>query len=256
MDLKEQVLAVPIEDVISRYIPLTFRGSHLLGLCPFHTDTNPSFRVSPDKKMYKCFACGAGGDSIRFVMEYKNLSFPEALELIASDHGIQIPQGVKYSQRTEEYELLNSVMNLFIEEGRKSDDFKKFLEERKVSLKTAEAFHMGVAPDTDIVVAFMKKKDISPDIGIELGLIRKTQEGYRDFFRNRFMFPIIDESGRCVGFSGRAMKEDSIPKYLNSKESSVFQKSSLLYGLHLNKKFIKAYNSVVVVEGYMDLVAL
>lgn len=256
MDLKTEVLTVPIEDVISRYLPLRNRGNHFAALCPFHADTNPSLKVSPEKKMYKCFACGAGGDSIQFVMEYLKISFKDALEKIACDHDIHVPHLMTIHHRHVELDLLKDVMNLYVEERLKSEDFSKFLAGRGISRKTADAFKMGVAPDKDIVVNFMKKNDIPSEYGLELGLIRKTQDGFTDFFKNRFMFPILDEAGKCVGFSGRAISDDMIPKYMNSKESLVFNKSSLLFGLHLNKEFIKAYNSVIVVEGYMDLVAL
>ena len=256
MDLKEAVLAIPIEEVISKYLTLKFRGRYSDGLCPFHADTRPSLKVNPEKKMFKCFVCGAGGDSIRFVMDYLKISFMEALEKIAADHELNVTLSQASIQRKSRVSLLNAVMSLYFEEGRESPERLEFLRTRKISWKTAEAFGIGVAPDVDIVVEYMKRNDIPSDLGLELGIIRKTADGFSDFFRNRIMFPICDERGDCVGFTGRAIFDTTAPKYLNSKESDVFLKSSLLYGLNLNKNFIKAYNSVVIVEGPMDVISL
>ena len=256
MGLKEDVLNLPIEQVISSYIPLKKEGSGLVGLCPFHPDTHPSLKVNPEKAMFKCFSCGAGGDSISFVMEYLKIPFRDALEKIARDHGIETLTSGSHSTALQ-FLLLDLVMKAYVEEGKKHSILADYLKSRGVSLQTAEAFKLGIAPEKDIILDLIRKDDrFTADMALELGLIRKTAEGYADFFRNRFMFPIIREDGKCVGFSGRAINGETVPRYMNSKESPIFQKGNLLYGLHLNKDVIKAQGKVLVVEGFMDVISL
>lgn len=238
----EEVSKVPIESVIGNYLTLTPEGSCLSALCPFHKNSGPTLKVNPGKQLYKCFACGSGGDGIRFVMEYLNIPFVEAVERIASDHDMD----------SKALHLLNALKELYIDLGYASDHLKNFLNERKISIETAEAFELGFAPDENVVLNFLKENDFSTDIALKLGLIREGRDGFFDTFRNRLIFPIIREDGKCVGFSGRAVLPETMPKYLNS----VFDKGSLLVGLHLTKSAIQREKTVLLVEGYMDLVTL
>lgn len=238
----EEVSKVPIESVIGNYLTLTPEGSCLSALCPFHKDSGPTLKVNPGKQLYKCFACGSGGDGIRFVMEYLNIPFVEAVERIASDHDMD----------SKALHLLNALKELYTDLGYASDHLKNFLNERKISIETAEAFELGFAPDDNVVLNFLKQNDFSTDIALKLGLIREGRDGFFDTFRNRLIFPIIREDGKCVGFSGRAVLSETMPKYLNS----VFDKDSLIVGLHLTKSAIQREKTVLIVEGYMDLVTL
>lgn len=248
MDLKQQIQELPIESIISTYIHLQRVGNNLAGLCPFHRDTRPSLRVHTEKKIFKCFACGAGGDGISFVMEYLKIPFIEALQQIAKDHHLSSTSGPFVNMR--------EISELYCNQGRNSAALSLFLKDRKISRETADTFQIGIATEEDVVVNYLKLKDIPSHIGIELGLIRQEGSEFRDVFKNRIMFPICQEDGIPSGFSGRAIFPDQQPKYINSKASDVFNKSEILFGLNINKKNIGRERSVLLVEGYMDLIAL
>jgi DNA primase len=258
MTTKELILALPISEIISRYIKLDFKGASFEALCPFHDDKNPSLKVNNAKGFFKCFSCGAGGDAFTFVMNYQKISFPEAMKEIAQNHSIQmdsIPESSS-SKASLAYKLLIEIKELYIAESDKSDHLYQFQIHRKISEATSYELELGFAPTRNIVAELLKNNPEKEAIALELGLIRKSYNGYVDQFRNRIMFPISNENGFCVGFCGRAITPEQVPKYLNSKESFMFNKSELVYGLSFNKKDIVKESSVLIVEGFMDVVAL
>jgi DNA primase len=257
MNTKEQILELPISSIISKYIELSYRGNTLEGLCPFHQDTKPSLKVNDGKGLYKCFACGAGGDALNFIMNFKNVTFSDALREIAEDHGIPLQESKssKFDEEKFALSLLKEIHDLYFKTASESPSYEDFRNKRNISLVTARALGLGFAPDGNIVVKFLKGDDLKIDFALELGLIRRTAGGLEDTFKNRVIFPIYRENGTCVGFCWRAI-DDQMPKYLNSKESFIFKKSEILYGLNFNKTEIQKEGSALVVEGFMDLVTL
>jgi DNA primase len=253
MTTKELIQEIPISSVFAKYLNLNYRGKNLEGICPFHDDTRPSLKVSDEKGFYKCFSCGAGGDVFDFVMNFKRISFPEAMREIAQDHQIFIDE--THNPRQDPYSLLKKVEQLYIEASKDNVGFENFFHDRKISITTARELNLGFAPDQNIVSELVKKDANQFDLALELGLIKYATNGYEDNFKNRIIFPIFDESGKCVGFCGRAIS-DQRPKYLNSKESFLFKKNRLLYGLNFSKNIIQKESSVIVVEGFMDFVSL
>jgi len=258
MKTKEFILELPLSSIISKYISLNQNGKTLKGLCPFHRDTKPSLKVHDEKGIYKCFVCGAGGDVFNFVMNYRNLSFSEALKEIAEGMGIPFEgiNNLEYFEEKAALEMTNKAKELFIKIAEDSNEFKEFLKSRKISTVTAKSLSLGYGGDTDIITELLRGDEVNIKLAIDLGLIRRNQNGFEDNFKNRFIFPIFNEKGSCVGFCGRSTLEDQTPKYLNSKESIVFKKSELLYGLNFSKEEIQKQSSVLVVEGFMDYVAL
>ncbi len=263
-DYKEQVLAaVPIESYIGRYVPLKRAGKRLTGLCPFHSEKTPSFSVTPEKGLFYCFGCGKGGDLLRFVMDYEALSFPEALETLGRFAGIEKPKnfsGRKNDPRERLYDLNERVARSFAQylqsaEGRGQSEY---LQSRGLHRETLEAFGLGGSPDS---WEWLRQKyvDHEKDL-VHLGLLKAGRQEDRppyDFFRNRVIFPIRDGGGRYVAFGGRAMPgAEKQAKYINSPESSVFHKSSVLYGLYQGLSEIRSRGECFLVEGYMDVIGL
>ena len=257
MSTKDLIHDLPISEIISKYIHLTYRGSNFEGICPFHDDTKPSLKVTDTKGIYKCFACGAGGDGINFVMDFKKITFHEAVQEIAKDHNLSndFAQDPNYLRINKAYQLLKDVKYLYEDSALASQHLEIFLKGRQISRETARDFEIGYAPQNNIVVDTYKNTEYF-DLAVELGLIRKTSYGHEDSFKGRIMFPISDEGGNCVGFCGRSLSEDLTPKYLNSKESFIFKKGEVLYGLNFSENSIIKESSVLVVEGFMDVVAL
>jgi len=254
MTTKELILELKISKVISNYIPLKYRGNSYEAICPFHADTKPSLKVNDEKGLFKCFACGAGGDVFNFVMNYRDISFPEALGEIALYHNIPSEDfKSSSSDRTSvALDLLSYAQRVYFEEAKKNENFTFYIASRDISIEFANHLHLCFAPDRDIILDLIKDDSFKLDLALELGLIRSTSSGYHDTFKNRIMFPISTEQGACVGFCSRSIDEQ-MPKYLNS---FIFKKSELLYGLNLSKKEIQRQSSVLIVEGFMDFVTL
>ncbi len=257
MTTKELIREIPLSSIISKYMTLTSRGKSFEGICPFHQDTKPSLKVSDERGYYKCFACGAGGDVFHFVMNYKNISFPEAIREIAEDHHIPIED---YKTTTSDrmsvaLSLLSYAQRVYIEAAKNKNEYSHYLKSRNISYEIAQHLQIGFAPNEDIIFNLIKDDPFKIDLAFELGLIRSAHQGYVDSFKNRIMFPIQSEQGGCVGFCSRSIDEQ-MPKYLNSKESFIFKKSELLYGLNFSKKEIQKQSSVLVVEGFMDFITL
>lgn len=251
-----------IADVVSGYVRLNKKsGSNLFGLCPFHSEKTPSFSVSPDKQIYHCFGCGKGGGVFNFIMEVENLTFPEAVEFLAKRVGLQVPEENRddpESRRREQLLKLNKDAAKFFykcflsPQGAVAQDYAL---RRELSPATVKKFGLGFAPDTwDSLVNAMKQLGYSEGLMLQAGLVRKGKKGgVYDTFRNRLMFPVFDVRGNVIGFSGRILG-DGEPKYMNSPETPVFNKSKNLFGLNLAKKTKLGY--IILCEGNVDVVAL
>ncbi len=257
-----------IVDIISETVVLKKSGKNFLGLCPFHSEKTPSFTVSPDKQIFYCFGCNAGGNVFSFLMKQEGLSFPEAVRMLARRYGIDIPvrtmspeQKRRISERESVLAINRQAMDFFRYALLKNASGKKAMEyllKRGISREIIDDFKLGYAPEgwDNIAIYFSKKKQ--PDGLVEKsGLIipRKGKSGFYDRFRSRIIFPIFDISMQVVGFGGRVL-DNSLPKYLNSPETPVYNKSRSLYGLHVAKGKCRESKTVFIVEGYFDLLAL
>ena len=250
-----------IVDVVGSYVRLTKKsGSNLFGLCPFHSEKTPSFSVSPDKQIYHCFGCGKGGSVISFIMEIENLSFPEAVAFLANRAGMQLPEqaddpGAKKRQRLL---ALNRDAARFFHAQLKTPAgqiARDYLARRQLTAQTVTRFGLGFAPDTwDSLVRAMKALGYSEQELFDGGLVRHGKSGgVYDTFRNRLMFPVIDVRGNVIGFSGRILG-DGEPKYMNSPETMVFNKSRNLFALNLAKKSKSGH--IILAEGNVDVVMM
>lgn len=252
-----------IVDVISGYVKLQKKGSNYFGLCPFHNEKSPSFSVSPSKQMYYCFGCGAGGNVITFVMEYENYTFPEALKMLADRAGVKLPE-VEYSKEERERADLRSTLleinklaanyfyyQLHQPQGKIGYDY---LRKRALTDETLKRFGLGYSNKTsNDLYQYLRSKGYQDDILKETGLVTLDERGTYDKFWNRVMFPILDVNSRVIGFGGRVMG-DGEPKYLNSPETKVFDKSRNLYGLNYARTSREKY--ILICEGYMDVIAM
>ncbi|KRH79888.1 DNA primase [Ferrovum sp. JA12] len=254
---------VDIVDTIERYIPLKKAGSNYVARCPFHQEKSPSFSVSPVKQFYYCFGCGATGTAISFVMEYTGADFVETIEELASQVGLEVPQSQAHEfQQTKEqdqftslYDRCHTAMLYYREQLKLSAEAIEYLKNRGLSGEVAARFGLGFAPNQ-----WRNLEGLSPvysdNSWVDSGLVVQADEGKRyDRFRGRIMFPILNAKGQVIGFGGRVIKQDE-PKYLNSPETAIFEKGHELYGLSQAKEAIRERSQVIVVEGYMDVVAL
>lgn len=261
--IKDQVKeATDIVAVIGQYVTLRRRGSNLLGLCPFHTEKSPSFNVNADRQFFHCFGCGKGGDVFTFLMEHEGWSFPETLKYCAEKAGIKLPEhrveGDPQSRLRDEMsaalELADKIYrhSLTTPLGKHALDY---LTKRGFKLETLKKAGVGYAPPGfDSVLKSADSRGISRKALEAAGLIIPSQKGHNpyDRFRNRITFPIVNLSGKTVGFGARALAEEDQPKYLNSPETQLYQKSRILYGLVVAREAIRRENRAIIVEGYMD----
>ena len=251
-----------IVDVISGYVKLKKNGSSYTGLCPFHNEKSPSFSVSGQRQLYHCFGCGAGGNVITFVMEYENFTFPEAVKLLADRAGVDLPvmeySGDDRRERDIKTKLLeiNKIAATFYYHQLKSpagQDGLAYLKGRQLSDKTINTFGLGFAPKlTGDLYRMLKEKGYDDEILKESGLFT-YEKGVREKFWNRVIFPIMDINNKVIGFGGRVMG-DGKPKYLNSPETKLFDKSKNLYGLNVARSARK--NNLIICEGYMDVISM
>lgn len=256
-----------IVELIDQRVPLKKAGRNYAACCPFHSEKSPSFTVSPDKQFYHCFGCGAHGNAISFMMEFEQLEFVEAIEELAQQHHVEVPreQGVGRARpavQADDYNLMQQASEFYqqqLQQHPNAGSVQQYVSQRGLSAKTLNDFGIGYAPDGwDNLL-----KRLSPtnnrqlrDQLVELRLINRNDNGREyDFFRERLMFPIRDKRGRVIAFGGRVLG-DGTPKYLNSPESRLFQKGRELYGLYEARQQPGHLEQVLVVEGYMDVVAL
>ncbi len=256
-----------IVEIISERILLKKAGKDFVGLCPFHSEKTPSFTVSPSKQIYHCFGCGAGGDVFSFIMKYDGIGFPEAVNELARRYGVDLPSRplTPHEQKslTEKQRLFDinfQVMKFFrshLADRATGAAAGEYLQKRGFAREVIDRFEIGFAPEGwDNLARFLRKSNIPLSLAEKTGLIiPKENKGYYDRFRNRIMFPIMDEKQRVIGFGGRVL-DDSKPKYLNSPESPIYHKGHSLYGVHASKEKCRETESVFIVEGYLDLIAL
>jgi DNA primase len=249
-----------IVDVVERYVPLKKAGANYVACCPFHNEKSPSFTVSQSKQFYHCFGCGAHGTAIGFIMEHAGLGYVEAIEELARNAGMEVPHERSAGAQQQKvapdlYEVMQTATRYYREQLKLSQRAIDYLKQRGLSGEIAAKFGIGYAPDNwqNLASAFPDYQDAA--LG-ETGLVISGEEGKRyDRFRDRIMFPIVSARGQVIGFGGRVLDKGE-PKYLNSPETPLFEKGRELYGLFQAQKAIRAAQQVLVVEGYMDVVAL
>ncbi len=267
VDLNDQVIAqvrsaADIVDFVSQVTPLKLAGKSYKGLCPFHREKTPSFHVDRDKGLFYCFGCGTGGDVFKFLTLTERFTFPEAVEHVAARVGIELPRRKTRSAREDEKDDLLGVIDDASEAFHQALGFPenaaaRYLQERGVSKDIVQKYGFGYAPDAwDYILRRLSGKHGEKKLE-KAGLVmpRKEKSGYYDRFRNRLMIPIHTETGALVGFGGRSL-DGSDPKYLNSPESEVFNKSRLLYNLHRSKDAMRKIDRAILVEGYFDTIAI
>lgn len=253
---------IDIVDFINQQLPLRKKsGSNYFARCPFHNEKSASFSVSQPKQFYYCFGCGAHGNAIDFVMQQDRLNFPEAVESLARHIGMEIPKTATASKKDESlhilFDLMTQVAACYYDYMRKSTRAIDYLKNRGISGSIAKQFNLGYAPGAwSTILDQFGKTDSEQKKLLDTGLtIKKTEGGYYDRFRDRIMFPIYDYRGRIIGFGGRILDQGE-PKYLNSPETVLFQKGHELYGLYQALKANRKLERVLIVEGYMDVIAL
>jgi len=246
-----------IIDVIDRRVPLKKAGQNYQACCPFHSEKTPSFTVSPTKQFYHCFGCGAHGTALGFLMEYEHMSFPDAVAALAQDVGLPVPESAQEFDRPKPppalWNALEQAAQLYKQQLKQSPHAIDYLKRRGLTGVIAARYGIGYAPDCSPL------KQVFPDYAADTlaasGLVIDGDHGRYDRFRNRIMFPIRNVKGQIVGFGGRVLDQGE-PKYLNSPETPLFHKGAEIYGLYEARAAIKAAGRVIVVEGYMDVVAL
>ncbi|WP_163327825.1 DNA primase [Desulfurobacterium thermolithotrophum] len=245
--IQEILSRVDIVDIVSNYIQLKQVGRNYTALCPFHPEKTPSFVVSPEKQIFKCFGCGIGGNAITFVEKYENVSFFEAVRRVAEIAGIELPSHFKENE--ESFQIEEAGYNAASYFHSKLSSILSYLKERGISEKEAKKFLIGYAPQ-----GYSKELNLNPKLAKELGLLNAKG---REFFAERLIVPIFNHFGKIVAFAGRTLTNDkSLPKYVNSPESSLFKKNSILYGFYQSKETILKEKKVIIVEGYFDVISL
>ncbi len=251
-----------IVDVVSRYVALKPSGRRYKGLCPFHSEKTPSFTVSPDKKLWHCFGCGAGGNLFTFLMKIEHLTFVEALRELATQAGVSLKDLEREDPTRQRFLNLHQLARDFysqtlLKTERGQRVVSEYLIPRGISADSITTFELGLAPDVpDAFCKSAMKKGFQEKEILDAGLAISRPDGLLDRFRNRLIFPIKDISGRTVGFAGRALVPGDEPKYVNSPQTPLFDKGKLLYGLYLAKDTISKTSAAVLVEGYMDVIGL
>ncbi|AFH48035.1 DNA primase [Ignavibacterium album JCM 16511] len=258
--------AANIVDVVSEYVQLRKRGRNYIGLCPFHSEKTPSFTVSDEKQIYHCFGCHNGGNVFKFLMEYKKISFVEAVQELADQYGIElnfddsIPEG--QSEQETLFDINTEVARYFSNNLLNDDEgqiAREYFQKRNIKVQTMRAFGLGYALNGwENLVSFLKQKNIDLEKALQLGLIGRNKDGrVYDKLAGRIIFPIFSPNGRVVAFAGRKLREDDTgAKYINSPESIIYVKGRVLYGLSFAKDEIRKLDKAIIVEGYMDLISL
>ena len=254
---------VNIVDVIRDYIPLTKKGKNYFGICPFHDDHNPSMSVSPEKQMYKCFVCGAAGNVFNFVKDYKNINFYEAVKEVADKVGISIDIGsykpkedIKFKDQYDIYDLSNKFYqnNLNTPLGKIA---RSYLANRNIDDDIIKTFQIGLSFSDNKLTSLLESKGYSKDLLVKSGIGVISNDGkVSDIYRNRIMFPLWDTNGKVIGFSGRIYEGSDTSKYINTMETDIFKKGSLLYNYDNARKSILEKDEIIICEGFMDVIRL
>lgn len=256
-----------IVDVVGKYVHLTKRGKYMVGLCPFHSEKTPSFTVTPELQIFHCYGCGKGGNVFRFIEDIEGYSFPEAVKMLAEDAGIPITwetshgsyastQDISRIKIIEAHEFAVKFYNYLLNNTKQGEGAKRYLQERGLTEKIIDQFMIGYAPaNWDSLASILEKRGFDLALMEKGGLVLARHEGngYVDRFRERIMFPIWDKNGKAIGFAGRILGEGQ-PKYINTTETIVFNKSRILYNLNHARPTIKKSKKVILFEGYMDVI--
>ncbi len=264
--VREVAERLSIVEVVSEYLPLRRAGSNFLGLCPFHAEKTPSFNVNPAREIFHCFGCGAGGNAFSFVMKIEGLSFPEAVKLLARKSGVEIeerqltPAERKSQDEHVQFLRINDLTTAYYRSvllhSAEGEPARAYLGNRSVEPEISEAYRLGFAPDRrDGLVKHLRNNGADLECAVKLGIVRKSDSGWYDLFRNRLIFPIRDARGQVIAFAGRVL-DASLPKYINSPESPLYHKSSVLFGLDMALPSVRTGNAIIIVEGYFDHLAL
>lgn len=247
---------INIVDLVSEHVKLEKKGKNFVGLCPFHEDTNPSFSVSPERNIAKCFSCGVGGAPIKFYQEINHVTFEEAASKLAERLGIKISEDQK-NHVLKEHEALKDASyfyNYYLNNSKSGEEILKYLAKRDIDKTIIEEFNIGFSPnEKDALSKILLEKGYTEEVLENAGLIQQGGKNYFDFFQNRITFPITDEKGNIVGFSGRSLTDKA--KYVNSKDSFIFSKNKTLYNIYKALPFIKREKKVIIHEGYFDVIA-
>lgn len=258
-DIKSRI---DIVDLVAERVDLKKSGSNYKGLCPFHGEKTPSFNVSSEKQIYKCFGCGKAGDVISFIMDLDTLEFHEAVEKLAAIAGIELldatsKQSIKSNQASSMQDVNILARDYFVKNLKNNTTAIEYLKNRGLEQKLIEDFSLGFAEDSwDKLSNYLVKKGVVFSQAVSLGLLREKNGKYYDYFRNRIIFPIFNHKDQLLAFGGRILSGDTEAKYLNSPENAIYTKGNVLYGLNVTAQHIKEKGFVVVVEGYMDLLSL
>jgi DNA primase len=249
-----------IVELIGSYISLKRSGRNFKALCPFHGEKTPSFMVSPQKQIYHCFGCSQGGGIFQFVEFMEKVTFPEAVEILARRIGLSLPEQVPSGSgiKNSLYEAVKDASLFFhnnLKDTKRSASVLKYLRERGIAEKTINFFFIGLAFSGNDLMNYLRGKGVKLDILAKASLVAAKDQGYRDLFRDRIMFPIFDVRSRVVGFGGRIFKDQArAPKYINSPEGALYSKREHFFGLNFSKEEISKQNSAIVVEGYLDMI--
>ena len=251
--LKNQI---DIVNIIEQYIPVKKMGSSYKCVCPFHDDKNPSMSINQNKQMYHCFACKAGGDAVKFVMDYEKLTYPEAIEKIAQISNFSLEYtNDKIPTQKENKHILEKVNAFYRSEFYKNEAAIRYIKSRGINDAMIEKFELGWAGDSKSTIRLLQNENIEPKEALEVGIVKQNEKGIYASFIERITFPIYSHTTRLVGFGGRTIS-DHPAKYVNSPQSVVFDKSKLFYGYHLAKQSIFEKKQIIITEGYLDVIML
>lgn len=253
----EDLLArMNILDIVSQHVKLRRTGKNFIGLCPFHKEKTPSFTVNIEKQIYYCFGCHEGGNAINFLMKHENLTFQEALENLGKQYGIEVAHR-SGEKRSSTLDALSKLADYYHQQLKSSKAAQQYLAKRGIDDGIIEAFKIGFSDRfRQDIKGFLKKAGLPNDVLLSTGIIRIKEGELYDMFRGRIVIPIFEVNGRVIGFGGRTMEKDVLPKYINSPESSIFSKRTALFGIEKTRKAITDLNEAFIVEGYFDLIAL
>ena len=253
--------SLDIVDVISKYVVLKKAGHNYSGLCPFHNEKTPSFVVTPSRQIFKCFGCGEGGDVLAFLMKINNQNFKEVIEEQAAALGIELPKSSKDSSKYKEEKerllgAMDEAMKFYHNNLLKNERALEYLEKRGVGEVAIGKFFLGLAPNSNFELKeYLREKKYTNDEMYKAGLLYEKNGDFLDRFKNRIIIPIMDVNSNTIAFGARAIMDGQNPKYLNSPDSSIYNKSSVLFGLNRAKDYIKQEDSVVIMEGYFDVIS-
>jgi DNA primase len=263
--LEEILRRTDLVQLVGRRVNLVRKGRAFWGCCPFHGEKSPSFKVENERRAYKCFGCGAGGDAFKWLIETEGVSFPEAVERLAGEAGVELPKwSPEEEERAEKKKSLYDVVELacaFFEEklfAREGAEAREYLRTRGLDGQAAKRFRLGYAPSNSELRDYLRGKNVTLDDMIAAGVVRPADDerAARDFFYDRLMFPITDPRGRVIAFGGRGLSPDAKPKYINTGETALFSKGHLLYNFATARPAALKAGTIILAEGYMDVIAL